>query len=61
MKLVSLVAVSAILTLSSGRPVDHLHKREVPQEHSHNQFLAYIPLAPTSILTQYDGYFSFCE
>src|SRR5271170_2684881 len=45
MKLVSLVAVSAIITLASGRPVDHLHKREVPQEHSHNQFLAYLPLA----------------
>jgi hypothetical protein len=61
MKLVSLVAVSAILTFSSGRPVHHLHKREVPQEHSHNQFLSYIPLARTNRLIQYDGYVSLCE
>jgi len=39
MKLVSLVAVSTIINLASGRPVANLYKREVPQEHSHEQFL----------------------
>lgn len=61
MKLVSLVGVSTIITLASGRPIAHLHKREVPQEHSHQQFLTYNSLERTNKLIQYHGYFSFYE
>jgi hypothetical protein len=40
MKTISTIVL--LIGLASARPVELPVKREVPQEHSHNQFLAYI-------------------
>ena len=40
MKTISTVAL--LIGLASARPVGEIAKREVPQEHSHEQFLTYV-------------------
>ena len=54
MKTISTVAL--FIGLASARPVGEIAKREVPQEHSHQQFLTYIIWPAQLILSVVDTF-----